>query len=339
VSAPTTARAPLLASARGACLLVLLAAACGGGGGPTAPSPPPTAAPGFTVQAVVFYDENGNGILDAQEHVRLPNVEVDVAGQSGRSQASSGQTQVNGVPAGSYTATMRGDTLPPFYRPEAPAPVTVPTAPGTVLQLGVTLPIGANLPNIYMAFGDSITAGDTVSQAQAWPTVLQGLLQRELGDGVVRNRGASGTNSFEALERLQRNLAGNEPAYTLIVYGTNDWNAPECQDDPHCPTVENLRTVVRRVKAFQSLPFLATLPPVNPALTPAGRNDWTSAINDQIRVVASQEGAFLVDLEKALRAQGDLTRLFNDHVHPNPTGHQIIANTFFEAIAHGRSVP
>jgi lysophospholipase L1-like esterase len=240
------------------------------------------------------------------------------------------------VPAGSYTATVRGDTLPPYFHAEAAAPVTVPTAPGTVVQLGLTLPIGSNQPNVYMAFGDSITSGDTVSPSQAWPTILQGLLQRELGGAVVRNRGASGTNSFEALERLQRNLAGNEPAYTLIIYGTNDWNAPECQDDPHCPTVPNLRTVVKRVRAFQSLPFVATLPPVNPALAPAGRNDWTSAVNAQIRTMASEEGAVLVDLEKAFRDQGDLTKLFNDHVHPNATGHQIIANTFVQAIVHGK---
>ena len=334
----TTARGGRARWAGGACLLALLTAACGGGGGgPTTPgTPPPTTEPGFTVQAVVFYDENGNGVLDGGEVIRIAGAEVTVAGHSARSQSSSGQAAVAGVPAGNYTVTVRGDTLPPYYRPQAAAPVTVPTAPGAVVQLGLTLPIGSNHPNVYMAFGDSITAGDTVSLAQAYPALLEGLLQRELGGALVRNRGASGTNSFEALERLQRNLAGNEPAYTLILYGTNDWNAPECQDDPHCPTVPNLRTVVRRVKAFNSLPLLATLPPVNPALSPAGRNDWNAAVNEQIRAVASEEGAVLVDLDRAFRAQGDLTKLFNDHVHPNATGHQVMAAAFLEAILHGR---
>jgi lysophospholipase L1-like esterase len=44
-------------------------------------------------------------------------------------------------------------------------------------------------------------------------------------------------------------------------------------------------------------------------------------------------------VEKAFLAAGDLPRLFSDHVHPNDAGYQLIAQTFFEAIAHGRATP
>ncbi len=55
--------------------------------------------------------------------------------------------------------------------------------------------------------------------------------------------------------------------------------------------------------------------------------------------MARQECAFLADTYQAFLQQGDLTKLFSDHVHPNDAGYRIIAQTFFEAIAHGRSTP
>jgi lysophospholipase L1-like esterase len=82
---------------------------------------------------------------------------------------------------------------------------------------------------------------------------------------------------------------------------------------------------------------VATLPPVNPALNPAGRNDWIRAINDAIRAMAREEGAFLVDMHAAFTRQPSLPALFDDHVHPNEAGRRLVAETFFEAIAHGRS--
>ncbi|HEV7502517.1 MAG TPA: hypothetical protein VGQ33_21015, partial [Vicinamibacteria bacterium] len=43
----------------------------------------------------------------------------------------------------------------------------------------------------------------------------------------------------------------------------------------------------------------------------------------------------LADIEKAFRADRDVTRLFVDHIHPNAEGEEIIASTFLQAIAYG----
>ncbi|HET8646712.1 MAG TPA: SGNH/GDSL hydrolase family protein [Vicinamibacteria bacterium] len=315
--------------------LVLLLAGCGGGSPSAPPTPPPD--PGFTVRAVVFYDENGSGALEGAEPVRIPDVEVTVAGRSGRTATRTGEALVTGVPAGTFPLAVRSETLPPFFRAGPPASVTVPTAEGPATALALTLPIGNNQPNVYMAFGDSQTAGDGLPASAAWPARLQALLEQHLGGAVVRNRGATGTNTFESLERLQRNLNGNEPAYTLILYGINDWHDPLCKEQPDCHTVPNLRTVVQRVEAFHSLPFVATLAPVNPALNPAERNGWVAAVNERIRVMAREEGAFLVDLHRAFTRRGDIASLYLDHVHFNQAGHDLVAAAWFEAIAHGRS--
>jgi lysophospholipase L1-like esterase len=326
---------------RTALLPVLLAAGCGGGGGPTQP-PPPTMPPGETVTAVVFYDENGNGTLDPSEQGRVPGVEVSIGGRSARSEPLTGRVTISGVPSGAQTLTVRPDSFPPYYSPGIGLPtVTVPLQAGLPTPaIGARLEIGDNRPNVYMAFGDSITLGLGDATGVGYPGRLEAKLRGHFGDGAVVNRGADGTLSGEGVERILRNLRPAQPAFTLIMYGTNDWNDVPCQDTPPCEVVNNLRRIVDEVKSARSLPFLATLPPVNPVIAGAGRNDWTSATNDSIKALGREEGVFVVDVFEAFRRQGgEVSRFFTDHVHPNASGYDVIAEAFFQAIAFGRPAP
>jgi acyl-CoA thioesterase I len=317
---------------RAAAVLAGLLAGCGGG--PTTP-PTPTPVPGHPVTAVVFYDENANGTMDPGDHA-VPDVDVVIAGKTGRTGVGSVGATVANVPAGSHQVTLQ--SLPPFFSAGGLPTVQVPD--GQPVRIGLTLPIGNNRPDVYLAFGDSITEGDSVARSQTYPARLQSRLIAHFGDAFVNNRGGDGTNTFEAIERFSRNVEVNEPAYTLILYGTNDWHDPICQQNtPQCHTVPNLRTIVRSVKAVGSLPFLATIIPVNPNLNGQGRNDWVDGINTQLKEMAAAEGAFLVDLNQAFKNQPSLPALFDDGVHPNAAGYEVIAQGFFEAIAHGRAVP
>lgn len=326
-----------------AAFILLVALGCGGGGSPTAPQPTPTPTPpetGETVVVVVFYDENDNGSLDPRELVRLPDVEVTAGGRSARTEKGTGRAVIRGVPAGTQTVAIKPGTLPPFYAAGSPAAVTLPLGQGSEIQLPATLDIGDNVPNVYMAFGDSITRGDGAATGGSYPAQLQSLLAAYLGDAQVNNRGADATNSYEAIERLDRNLRGSHPAFTLILYGTNDWHVIGCQDDaPACNTVDNLRTVIQGVKAFHSLPFLATLPPANPALAPASRNQWVKDINELLKPMAREEGAVVADVHAAFLKQQDLPSLFSDDVHLNQAGYAVIAQAFLDAIVHGESPP
>jgi acyl-CoA thioesterase I len=330
-----------LAARRLAAFLACLASGCGGGGttGPT--TPPTTVPPGHPATVLLFQDENANGTLELGEALRVPDVEVSIAGRTARSAARSGVAELAGVPPGTHTVTLRAETLPPFYRAGAPVTITVPMAnPAAPVAVAVLLGIARDLrPTQYVAFGDSLTKGENVPQGSSYPAKLQARLAPHFGFATVNNRGADATNSFEAIERLPNNVAANQPAYTLIMYGTNDWNTDFCQESLSCPTTENLRRVVRFVKGIGSLPFLATITPVNPLLQPQQRNDWIDAINAQIKEMARQEGAFVVDLNQAFKNQPSLPALFDDHVHPNAAGYEVIAQGFFEAIAHGRAVP
>jgi lysophospholipase L1-like esterase len=296
--------------------------------------------PGSAVTLVLFYDENANGVADGSEVVRVPDVEVNLGGHTAMSEKLTGRAVVTGVPAGSYPVIIRKETLPPFYTPGAPVTVQVPQGAGSQVFVPLLLPIGRNNPNQYLAFGDSITRGDGSTDGHGYPPRLQGKLTAHFAYANVRNRGADATNSFEAVERIKNNNNLINDAYALILYGTNDWNIPECQNSPPaCHTIENLRLVVQRVKSAGTLPFIATLIPANPALNP-GRNEWIATINTGIKALAKEEGAFLVDLNQAFQQQGgDLSRFYSDSVHPNDAGYDVITNGFFEAIAHGRAAP
>ncbi len=97
--------------------------------------------------------------------------------------------------------------------------------------------------------------------------------------------------------------------------------------------------MVEEVKGRQSIPVLATLPPVNPAVN-AGRNVWNDQMNELIKGLASSEGAILADLNAAFKAKGSLPSLFSgdpNGVHPNDAGYDVMADGFLKAITGARS--
>jgi lysophospholipase L1-like esterase len=323
----------------GSLLLVISLTSCGGGGGsPTGPTTMPSpSAPGFSVRGLVFLDENANGRLDGGETLRVPDVEVRLGGRSARSAVGTGQLVVEGVPAGSQLPTVAAETLPPYFVAGAVPALDVPQPDGAQVLVPLTLNVRGTRPGVYVAFGDSLTRGDGAPTTQSYPSRLQARLQAHFGSAEVVNRGADATNSYEAVERIKRNLSSN-PAYTLILYGTNDWHDQTCQDRPPCQVAENLRQVIREVHAVGSLAFVSTILPVNPALNP-GRNQWVNAVNESIRTMARSEGAFVVDANAFFTRRSDLTSLYSDEVHLNEAGYDVLSQAFFEAIAHGRSTP
>jgi lysophospholipase L1-like esterase len=313
--------------------LVLCVTACGGGGGSPA-APPSPADPGYDLVAVVYYDENSDGRADPGETVRMPDVELTVGTRTGRSE-NGGRAVITGVPAGSPSVAVRTSSLPPFYAAPGPVPATVPQPAGSDVMVGLKLPIGFNRPNTYMGFGDSITVGEGSSDDAGYRDRLEAKLRQRLGEATVINQGIAGTRSNSGAQRIHQALPAERPAYTLILYGTNDWNQSECKNAFPCFTIDSLRSIVRAVRGAQSLPLLATIPPCNLGFDvrcPAERQEFIHKMDELIRPMAREEGAVLVDIEAAFLAQTPLSALFVDHIHPNDAGYEIIASEFFAAI-------
>jgi lysophospholipase L1-like esterase len=344
----------LLLRARSLCTvpLALLLVSCGNkGGSPTGstPLPGPSSNPGGggsqssgnnTVNLVVFYDENSNGVLDPNERGRVPEVDVQLGGQSGRSEKATGRVTISGVGTGTQALAVDPDSLPPYYAAPASAAVRVPEDTSGVVNVPLRLSIGSNRPGTYMGFGDSITRGDGSGDGAGYRDRLTGKLVRHFGEAVVLDQGIGGTQTDYGAQRIVRDLASFRPAYTLILYGTNDWNIASCRSHFPCHVVDNLRLMVRRTKNAHSLPVVGTIIPANPDRNIPERNTWVARMNELIRPMAAEEGAVVADLEeRMLGAGGRLSDLFEDHVHPNDRGYEVISAAWFEAIAHGSVAP
>lgn len=326
--------------------LALLLASCGSkGGSTTGPGPIPTPGSGGgggpqtndnnTVTLVVFYDENSNGVLDPSEAGRVPEVEVQLGTQSGTSEKGTGRVVITGVPSGAQTLGVHPDSVAPFYEPPASTTIRVPEDTGRNVPVPLRLPIGRNRPAYYMAFGDSITRGDGSGDGAGYRDRLAGKLTRHFGEAFIVDQGIGGTQTEYGAQRIVRDLSAVRPAYTLILYGTNDWNTASCRSHFPCGVVDNLRLMVRRCKNASSLPVLGTIIPANPDRNIPERNQWVSRMNDLIRPMAAEEGALLADLEERFLASDNLPELFEDHVHPNDRGYEVMAAAWFEAIARG----
>ena len=309
-------------------ILALGGAACGGGGG----TGPTAVVPRHPVQLVLFYDENGNGVADPTENAAVPDVDVEIAGQTGRSAKITGLTTVPDVPDGMQTVGLRSSSVPPYYRLSGTAPsVSVPqAAAGTV---ALTLTIGNNRPNRYLTFGDSITEGLGSEDIDGYRGPLEEALQRHFGRGIVESDGVGGSKSEDGSARIQSVINRVRPAYTLILYGTNDWK--RCNGEVPCHTVGSLQSMIGAVKSISSLPVLGTIPPCNTHDNPPERNDWITRMNVEVRAMAQREGVPVADVHAGFmrEAGSHLEDLFVDLVHPNDRGYRIIADEFFKAIA------
>src|SRR5882672_11174021 len=78
----------------------------------------------FPVSVLVFYDENGNGVLDAGEDVRLPNVAVSGPGAVARTSAEGAATL--SLPAGDQRVGILAASLPAYYVAPSAATLSVP---------------------------------------------------------------------------------------------------------------------------------------------------------------------------------------------------------------------
>ncbi len=309
-----------------------MAGACGGGSNPSDHSTP-TPPPGSPVSGFVFYDENGNGVPDAGESVRLPAVTVAVGARTGQS-AAGGRFTVDAVPQGSQSASARPETLPAYFIAGAPVTVNVPQTGD--LAVPVTLPLGDHArPNVYLAFGDSITVGEGSSDGGYLSWLQADLNAYWGGRASVLNAGQSGTKSNKGENRVGQALESNRPAYLLILYGTNDWNDSECKDTPPCYTIDALRSMVVQAREKGAEPVLGTIPPVNPLYVDKQaeeRNAWVRQMNDSVRAMARQQQVSIAEVHGDFMKQPSLPALFTDDKHPNDTGYRVMSRSFFNAI-------
>lgn len=193
---------------------------------------------------------------------------------------------------------------------------------------------------VYLAFGDSITAGngETNPNETGYPTRLQTLLREAGMTGArVENHGLGGETTLEGLGRINSVLSGGGEAI-LIMEGTND-----IFHNVSTGSIEfNLERMVDRAQEAQVTPIWASIIPLRPAA--ATTQDMELAI--LLRQRSLSQSIDLVDCYAAYELYPDSwPDLYNLNLKPDPVGHpngsgyDLLAQTFADVILGNDTMP
>jgi lysophospholipase L1-like esterase len=157
---------------------------------------------------------------------------------------------------------------------------------------------------------------------------------------------AAGTPPGATLDRFKRVLNGGPAAIAgsninagpfravLLMEGANDIFYSDGSNQAGAliqAAVGGLRSMVDEAKGRGLRPFLATIPPQVPGSDRSCGNREVAPLNDQIRLLAAQEGVALVDVYAGMGA-AYAQYIGPDGLHPNQAGYTKIAQIFFDVL-------
>jgi lysophospholipase L1-like esterase len=163
-------------------------------------------------------------------------------------------------------------------------------------------PQGVNV----VAFGDSLTAGYQIGEADSYPAQLAKLIDRP-----IVNRGVSGDTVADGLARLDRDVLAENPRIVILSLGANDMLRRQPIDD----TFANLRVIVDRVQSRGAMVIL-----IGVEGYPMVHGDYGTRYRD----LAKETGCVYVP-DMLDDVFGD-PRLMYDQIHPNAAGYTKIAH-------------
>ena len=206
------------------------------------------------------------------------------------------------------------------------------------------LPREASEATTLIALGDSITKGirEGVALNQTFCSRLQQQLQRNGHEASIVNLGTGGERTDQALERLSE-VIKMRPGFVAIMYGTNDSYVDAGKEHSRLSVNDyraNLVEIISRLRDAQIVPILMTPPRWSDSAERSGirenPNVKLEAYVAACREVAKQNHLPLIDhfdaWSKAARDGQDILEWTTDGCHPNPAGHQQIADTMIAAI-------
>lgn len=218
---------------------------------------------------------------------------------------------------------------------------------GRALRVAVALAAASALPGaaaaqtVYLAFGDSITAGvgDDPSRAEkGYPPRLEALLVDSGRNAVVENHGVPGERTASGLSRIDQVLAGGGDVL-LLMEGTNDIQSGISPETSRF----NLNQMAERARAAGVTVIHATVIPrrTGPEELLSNNQHFVMLLRD----LAGTRGRALADpFEVFINTRNVIqccyADLEGDRVgHPNAEGYDLLAGVFFDHIRGVDRVP
>lgn len=189
--------------------------------------------------------------------------------------------------------------------------------------------------SLYVALGDSFTAGSGCAPGEAWADRLANGLRVGSPGLSFRNLAVHGATSAEVLAQLQEAIE-LEPDLVTVVCGTNDVLRSTRPDVRMC--ADRLATIVRRLR--EANPAVRIVTATAPerweflALGPRTRarvEDGIARLNVATRAVAETHGVALLDVG-AHPGLSEPENFDADGLHPSALGHERAARGFAQLL-------
>ena len=204
-----------------------------------------------------------------------------------------------------------------------------------------------------LLIGDSITdAGRAQPVAEGlfdplgrgYVTQLEALISSTYPERGIRvvNVGSSGHNVLNLKERWERDVINLKPDWLSICIGVNDvWRQFDIPRQKEAHVLPDVYAATLEELVKQTRPKLKGLIMMTPFYIEANKKDAMRARMDEygliVKKIAGKYGAVFVDVQaafdEALKHQHSAALAW-DRIHPNQTGHMIIARAFLKAVGY-----
>lgn len=166
-----------------------------------------------------------------------------------------------------------------------------------------------------VAFGDSLTAGYGIGLDEAYPAMLQNILDEEGYPYEVVNAGVSGDTSAGGVRRLDWVLEGRDVAVLILALGANDG----LRGLPPGEMKKNLATIIERAKSGGVRVLLAGF-----TAPPSMEDQYLQEFVAVFPALAEEHGvALMPSLLEGVLGKEALTQ--PDGKHPNAEGARVLA--------------
>lgn len=174
----------------------------------------------------------------------------------------------------------------------------------------------ARAERVVLFLGDSLTAGQGVEAAEAYPQLLGAMLARDgMVDLRIVNGSISGSTSASGLSRLRWYRGKIRPSVLFLALGANDGLRGLTVEE----MARNLAEVITTAQAEGMTVILAGM-----ELPPNYGDDFTAAFRQVYRDLATRFQVELIPF--LLEGVGGVAALNQaDGIHPNAEGHGVIA--------------
>ena len=191
-----------------------------------------------------------------------------------------------------------------------------------ILLLTVAVHISFANGNSILFLGDSLTEGYGLQKQQAFPKIVENLIQTKLSKDIkVINGGVSGSTTTDALARLQWYLR-KKPSLIFIAIGANDGlrglNLTQSK--------KNLQKIIENALASNAKVIISGML-IPPNYGAKYTQEFKNMYEDLAKKYNLKMMPFLLDGVAGEKAMNQ-----TDGIHPNEKGHILIAKNVFEFI-------